>query len=80
MKIRKYGKPGASLIKQKQFFFDENDKYIEEQKKSSNVLINSFKGMMLSLIDKMQLELDKSHCSSEVHFYLKENNLTSCVY
>lgn len=42
-----------------------------EQKQSSNTLINSFKEMMLPLIDKVQLELDKSHCSSEVHLLLK---------
>ncbi len=42
-----------------------------EKKQSSNTLINSFKEMLLPLIDAMQLELDKRHCSSEVHLLLK---------
>ena len=42
-----------------------------EKKQSSSKLINSFKEMLLPLIDSMQLELDKKHCSSEVHLLLK---------
>ena len=42
-----------------------------EKSQSSNELIGSFKEMLLPLIDSMQLELDKKHCSSEVHLLLK---------
>jgi len=44
-----------------------------ENKKCSDVLIDSFKEMFFPLIDSMQLELDKKHASSEVHLLLKKN-------
>jgi len=39
---------------------------------TSNKLINTFKKMMIPVMDSMQLELDKKHCSSEVHLLLKK--------
>jgi len=43
-----------------------------EKKQCSDVLINSFQEMILPLIDSMQLILDKSHSSSEVHLLLRK--------
>lgn len=37
---------------------------------TSNELIDTFQKMMMPLVDSMQLELDKKHCSSEVHLLL----------
>jgi 2-polyprenyl-3-methyl-5-hydroxy-6-metoxy-1,4-benzoquinol methylase len=42
-----------------------------EKNQCSSELIGSFRKMMLSVIDAMQLELDKKHSSSEVHLLLK---------
>ena len=39
MKIKIHGKSSASLIKQKQSFFDENNKHIEEQRKISDIYV-----------------------------------------
>lgn len=43
-----------------------------ENKQCSKLLIDSFKEMMLPLIDSMQIEIDKKHSSSEVHLLLKK--------
>ena len=39
LKIRQYGKSSAPLIRQKQSFFNENDKHIEEQRKISDIYV-----------------------------------------
>jgi 2-polyprenyl-3-methyl-5-hydroxy-6-metoxy-1,4-benzoquinol methylase len=39
LKIKQYGKSSTSLIKQKQSFFNENDKHIEEQRKISKIYV-----------------------------------------
>jgi hypothetical protein len=38
----------------------------------SKKMVNLFQEMILPIIDSMQLELDKKHCSSEVHLLLKK--------
>jgi len=43
-----------------------------EKKQSSDKLIKLLKQMLLPVIDTMQLELDKSHFSSEVHLLLRK--------
>lgn len=43
-----------------------------ESAKYSEDLVDSFKEMIIPVIDSMQLELDKKHKSSEVHFLLKK--------
>jgi len=42
-----------------------------EKSQCSEKLINTFKAMMLPVIDAAQLEFDKKHLSSEVHLLLK---------
>ena len=37
MIIKQYGKSSASVIKQKQSFFNDNDKHVKEQKKISDI-------------------------------------------
>ncbi len=43
-----------------------------EKKKVSEVIKKEYKKMMISIIDSMQLEIDKKHHSSEVHMLLKK--------
>ena len=68
---------GFDIVSQWWFGTDVVDLYRNidvtmENTQASNKLINTFKQMMIPVIDSMQLELDKKHCSSEVHLLLKK--------
>lgn len=68
---------GFDIVSQWWFGTDVVDLYRNlyvtmENTQVSSELINTFKEMMLPVMDSMQLELDKKHCSSEVHLLLKK--------
>ncbi|WP_094226527.1 class I SAM-dependent methyltransferase [Methanolobus psychrotolerans] len=68
---------GFDIIAQWWFGTDIVDLYrdisiIVEKNHASNKLINTFKEMIIPVIDSMQFELDKKHLSSEVHLLLKK--------
>ncbi len=45
-----------------------------ENNKVSTTIKGHYKKMMNSIIDSMQMEIDKKHYSSEVHMLLKKKN------
>lgn len=68
---------GFDIIAQWWFGTDIVDLYrdisvILENNHASNELKNSFKEMIIPVIDSMQLQLDRKHLSSEVHLLLKK--------